>query len=714
MDDFTPPAPAQSPQQPSVHSRKISDVPPPLPPPPTDIPADYRASTISQRPSTATDTMTGRRNHSRGPSREENGTTLDPITPEEGTSRQRRGSFGFLSRTKSRSHEVPVVTTSDGHTMLRKQKLRDQEERLRQSREAREARPPPVLPSPSPLPVINTFGGEDSRPDSVAIISNKASNFSRPGPYPANTMSPSTSMPILNKSPMQQQRTSPSMSDLSQDGRAGSYGDPRSRMDSMNGKHYSVASTAATGNYQSPRRMRRRKDPTPFNILVIGAKSSGKSSLIDFLKTSLALPPEKQHQSMMTPKVSASEGAFTSHYLEADFDGERVGVTLWDSLGLEKNMVDLQVREMISFIESKFEDTFTEESKVNRAPGTKDSHIHCVLLVLDPANLDSNLQASKAQANGNAFARARGPSGLSIDLDMQVMKGLQNKTTVIPVISKADTLTGPHMEYLKRSVWNSIQSEKLDPLDALGLEESESEDAGDDDFSDASSQSEHDPLPIQSTSSSVSGDHKHSRLDDSDASSGPHDISPAAKSRSTITTPSPGQPLKRPGSRGASRSLTPGAATTGPDVPMEDVYIPFSLLSPDPYELNAVGRRFPWGMADPYNEDHCDFVRLRDSIFSEWRAELRAASRERWYETWREQRLAVGKGRVRQAGGVTPTSAVPREGRIGSAGERGMSAGQGERGMSAGQNERGLGLQASPTGGFSGQRPVTSGGRGGY
>lgn len=264
MDDFTPPAPAQSPQQPSVHSRKISDVPPPLPPPPTDIPADYRASTISQRPSTATDTMTGRRNHSRGPSREENGTTLDPITPEEGTSRQRRGSFGFLSRTKSRSHEVPVVTTSDGHTMLRKQKLRDQEERFRQSREAREARPPPVLPSPSPLPVINTFGGEDSRPDSVAIISNKASNFSRPGPYPANTMSPSTSMPILNKSPMQQQRTSPSMSDLSQDGRAGSYGDPRSRMDSMNGKHYSVASTAATGNYQSPRRMRRRKDPTPF------------------------------------------------------------------------------------------------------------------------------------------------------------------------------------------------------------------------------------------------------------------------------------------------------------------------------------------------------------------------------------------------------------------------------------------------------------------
>ncbi|KAF4548510.1 Septin-like protein 2 [Elsinoe fawcettii] len=688
MDDFTPPAP--SPRQPS-HTRQISDVPPPLPPPPTDLPAGYRASTISQRPSTATDSMTGRRTHSRGPSREENGTIIEPTTPDENTARQRRGSFGFLSRTKSRSHEVAVVTSADGHTMLRKQKLRDQEERLRQQREAREARPPPVLPSPSPLPVINTFGGDDIRPDSVAIISNKASNFSRPN-Y-SNTMSPSTSMPILNKQPMQQQ-SSPNMRDMNHEAQKGEYLDPRLRMDSMNSlRHQSLASTT-TGNYHSPRRVRRRKDPTPFNILVVGAKSSGKSSLIDFLKSSLSLPPEKQHQSMITPKMTTSDGAFTSHYIEAEFDGERVGVTLWDSQGLEKNMVDLQVREMVTFIESKFEDTFTEESKVNRAPGTKDSHIHCVFLVLDPASLDQTCRASKLQANGNAFAQARGPSGLSAELDMLVMKGLQNKTSVIPIISKADTLTGPHMEYLKRSVWNSIQSEKLDPLDALGLEESEDEDAS---FSDSSAD-DHDPLPIQSTSSSISGDHKHSRLDDSDVDSGPNDgASPNAKTRSTMTTPSPGQPLKRPGSRGAARSMTPSGAM-GPDVPLEDIYIPFSLLSPDPYELNAVGRRFPWGMADPYNPDHCDFVRLRDSVFSEWRVELRNASRERWYESWREQRLAVGKARMRQTGGggVTPTSAVPRTGRAGSA-----DAGPAPQANEWPRSPAGLGL---------GQRPVTSAG----
>ena len=67
--------------------------------------------------------------------------------------------------------------------------------------------------------------------------------------------------------------------------------------------------------------------------------------------------------------------------------------------------------------------------------------------------------------------------------------------------------------------------------------------------------------------------------------------------------------------------------------------IPMSILSPDIYEPEIIGRQFPWGFADPYNEDHCDFLRLKDAVFGDWRAELREASRERWYEGWRTSRL---------------------------------------------------------------------------
>ena len=83
-------------------------------------------------------------------------------------------------------------------------------------------------------------------------------------------------------------------------------------------------------------------------------------------------------------------------------------------------------------------------------------------------------------------------------------------------------------------------------------------------------------------------------------------------------------------------------------------YLPLSIISPDPYEPDVIGRKFPWGFADPYNSEHCDFVRLRESVFSEWRAELREASREQWYEGWRTNRLETGttKRRIMTSDGL--------------------------------------------------------------
>ena len=64
-----------------------------------------------------------------------------------------------------------------------------------------------------------------------------------------------------------------------------------------------------------------------------------------------------------------------------------------------------------------------------------------------------------------------------------------------------------------------------------------------------------------------------------------------------------------------------------------------SIISPDLYEPEVIGRKFPWGFADPYNAEHCDFQRLKETVFSEWRQELKDMSREKWYEGWRSERL---------------------------------------------------------------------------
>ncbi|KAH8802750.1 hypothetical protein F5884DRAFT_682581 [Xylogone sp. PMI_703] len=516
----------------------------------------------------------------------------------------RRSSLGILLR-RSKSGDL-------GSKNGKKQQALREAERLRQQAEAAVPKSPPRLPdlyngvAPQPL---QSFGGED-RPDSstVAPSSGRASQQNSRGSMDPQSRSTSAAGAVpIPPIPV----------------------DPYARTESMTHRgRYSYASSAVS-TINSPRRVRRRKDPTPFNILIIGAQSSGKTSFLNFLKTSLALPEKKRGgrpaelPDAILLQQSRDYGNFIPHYLETEIDGERIGLTLWDSEGLEKNVVDLQLREMSSFLESKFEETFTEEMKVVRAPGVQDTHIHCAFLVLDPVRLDRNIAvATKAQhangqngSNGKYGAAPRVVGGLDEDLDLQVLRTLQGKTTVVPVISKADTITTAHMAYLKQTVSDSLRKANLDPLEALGLDDGEGEsnsnriDEGDEDEEDeeasGSGTDSADALPIQSTETPVPASPRHNRM-----SSG--SIRMHKNSDST--------------DQSASASD-------------ETAYLPLSIISPDIYEPGLIGRRFPWGLADPMNLEHCDFVKLKEAVFSEWRGELREASRELWYEGWRTSRL---------------------------------------------------------------------------
>jgi septin family protein len=295
--------------------------------------------------------------------------------------------------------------------------------------------------------------------------------------------------------------------------------------------------------------------------------------------------------------------------LETEIDGERIGLTLWDSEGLEKNVVDLQLREMSSFLESKFEETFTEEMKVVRAPGVQDTHIHAAFLLLDPLRLDRNIAAAKNSAsnggmNGKYGSAPKITGGLDENLDLQVLRTLQGKTTVVPVISKADTITTAHMAYLKKTVWDSLKKANLDPLEALGLDDFESD--------------------SPTTSSN--------RIDEQDED---EDSDKDSEGNLPIQTPEPSSASPN------SKRLSSGSVRRHKSAEESDElpYLPLSIISPDIYEPGVIGRKFPWGFADPLNVEHCDFLRLKEAVFSEWRGELREASRELWYEGWRTSRL---------------------------------------------------------------------------
>ncbi|KAI1827735.1 septin [Xylaria intraflava] len=510
------------------------------------------------------------------------------------------------------SQHSPPRRTSFGN-LLRRSKSGE----LRNGRKSSQ-QPEPVPKSPPRLPALyngslpsplQTFGG-DLRPDSVAIISGNTEESFKD--YPLRTsidpgrpsMSPSVAIPPVPPVPN------------------GGWVDPYARTESMTNRgRYSYASSAIS-TVNSPRRVRRRKDPTPFNILLIGTRGSGKTSFLEFLKTSLALPSKKRSQRSneieqeVTSRATPS-GNFIPHYLESEIDGERVGLTIWDSEGLEKNVVDLQLREMSTFLEGKFEETFAEEMKVIRSPGVQDTHIHAVFLILDPARLDRNIAAAKvglgvSYGGKHGIDLGRIIGGLDEDLDLQVMRTLQGKTTVIPIISKADTVTTAHMNFLKRTVWSSLKKANFDPLEALNLDDD------DESTADSSRIDEREELQADEQAAESGADANTEGHDDENTGEGVE--------RSPISPHRGSNPSIR-----QVKTSNEGAD----DLPL----LPMSIISPDLYEPGALHRKFPWGTANPYNPEHCDFTRLKDAVFSEWRSELREASREQWYEGWRTSRL---------------------------------------------------------------------------
>lgn len=528
--------------------------------------------------------------------------------------------------------------SKSGELKGKKALLREQE--LQRQREAAIPKSPPRLPilyNGAPAPNLQSSFVEPTREHETASPTDHYnSNYT---PRPSIDPAPS----VASMPPVPQ----------------GAWVDPYARTESMAHRgRYSYASSAIS-TINSPRRVRRRKDPTPFNILIIGTRNSGKTSFLEFLKTSLALPAKKRNKHFdadeFTP-VAPPSGNFIPHYLETEIDGERIGLTLWDSEGLEKNVVDLQLREMSAFLESKFEETFNEEMKVVRSPGVQDTHIHAAFLILDPSRLDRNVVASKSEMNGhgnglghngNAVKYVPQPrvlGALDEDLDLQVLRTLQGKTTVIPVISKADTITTKHMNVLKKSVWDSLKKANLDPLETLGIDECEedSNSAADSNRIEEESDEEMEAAEAVKSSAPAVGE---GESDPAVFSDGEGEVLPIQGAREGQSPASPTSPSSRAGKRMSSVLGRRNPSQDEEEVP----YIPMSIISPDIYEPGVVGRQFPWGFADPNNEEHCDFLRLKNTVFSEWRGDLREASREQWYEGWRTSRLKYRDAKAMKA-----------------------------------------------------------------
>lgn len=172
---------------------------------------------------------------------------------------RRRPSFSFLRRSKSREG-VPRTASqgtasSPSRGSLSGRKLSKKKFVLAREQEMRQENIPSFPPRIPDIPLtetLQTFGGENARPESSAAISGKWAGHSS-----EKTASRGTpGLAVTHNLPIP-----PIPADL-HGNRA--HDDPFARSDSMahRGRHSYASSIVSTAN--GPRRLRRRKDPIPF------------------------------------------------------------------------------------------------------------------------------------------------------------------------------------------------------------------------------------------------------------------------------------------------------------------------------------------------------------------------------------------------------------------------------------------------------------------
>ncbi|KAG6820720.1 hypothetical protein H0H93_012773 [Arthromyces matolae] len=243
---------------------------------------------------------------------------------------------------------------------------------------------------------------------------------------------------------------------------------------------------ATVGRYSQ----RRARIPPTFNLMVVGGKGTGKTSLLRLLLDTADISPSatidqktalerflrdstKSTQSIDTVCIEIAESRF-----------DRVLLSVIDTPGLDfaegrALKLERQVNNVIKYVDAQYADTLSEESKVVRK-SRGDQHIHVCLYMIDP----SSIVTAQALSSPESHSEAGGPlpdlvpdisSGedsedeaetyASLSLSPAVIKvihRLSTRVNILPVIARADSLTDERLQEIKLAVRKSLANAGID------------------------------------------------------------------------------------------------------------------------------------------------------------------------------------------------------------------------------------------------------------
>lgn len=193
-------------------------------------------------------------------------------------------------------------------------------------------------------------------------------------------------------------------------------------------------------NTESIRLQRSARKGTRFCLMILGENGTGKSTFLNNLCNRNHFPNEKQKnisECFATNKmmnVNIYEPVFDTITL-SEYSNTSIilDIVLFPCSG---NMIDNSKTPQIisNYLDNQFELILNEEKKINRTKGLIDTRPHVCLYFL------------------------RGISRGLKEFDVKVMKEIGHKVNLIPIISKADTLTVEELNFNKHLIMQDIKN----------------------------------------------------------------------------------------------------------------------------------------------------------------------------------------------------------------------------------------------------------------